>query len=104
MSETAIQAAIRQTAEYCQGIVIRMNAGLARSFDCKRVIHLAQKGTPDLLLVGPSGQTVFVETKARRGRLSPEQAEMHARLRDLGHTVIVARSVDDIAPTLGLLL
>ena len=56
-----------------------------------------QKGWPDLTVALPGGRTVYVEVKAAKGRISDAQHEIHARLRGLGHLVVVARSIDDAA-------
>jgi hypothetical protein len=59
-------------------------------------------GMPDLAVYGPacaprelSPPTWFIEVKARKGRLSEAQREVHDRLKDLGYGVGVARSLDD---------
>jgi hypothetical protein len=104
MTEAKLQAAIIQTAQLAGWLAIRLNAGVAWSRDGRYPIRLAPKGTPDLLLIGPAGQLVFCECKSRRGVVSAEQATMIARLQGMDHEVIVARAVDDLAETLGLLI
>ena len=54
-------------------------------------------GMPDLTVCLPGGRVAFVEVKAAKGRVSEAQHEIHARLRGLGHLVVVARSIDDAA-------
>jgi hypothetical protein len=53
------------------------------------------RGLPDLLIVCPNdcGQAchLFVETKSRRGRVSPIQQAQHDRLRAALATVLVVR-------------
>lgn len=50
-------------------------------------------GFPDLTVVVP-GAVMFLEVKRRHGpvTVSPVQKACHARLRELGHTVVVVRS------------
>ena len=104
MTEAQLQSAIIETASYCGWMPLRLNSGTAWSRTGAYPIKLAPAGTPDLLLIGPGGRLVFVEVKTLKGRLRPAQAEMHAQLRGMGHTVIVARSLDDLVDTLGLLV
>lgn len=42
------------------------------------------------------GRALCVELKAERGRLSPEQRVLHARLKAAGTPVAVCRSLDDV--------
>lgn len=59
-----------------------------------------KNGTPDLLLVWEMGQLGWLELKAPKGTLSPEQKSVHATLLAKGHRVSVCRSVDDLHRTL----
>lgn len=56
-------------------------------------------GWPDLQVVGrtEAGEpfTGYLEVKAPRGQLSPEQVTIHDRLRDCGYPVAVVRSIND---------
>lgn len=58
-------------------------------------------GTPDLLIVD-GGRCCWLELKARRGRVSPEQVECHAALRRAGSAVAVCKSLDEVIATLNL--
>jgi hypothetical protein len=49
-------------------------------------------GIPDLCI---PELCLWVEMKSLSGRVSPAQAAIHAYLRAIGHTVIVARGFDD---------
>jgi hypothetical protein len=59
----------------------------------------AQKGWPDLMIVGPrkdpEPQGWFMEVKKPGGRLSPEQKAMHARLIKVGFGVGTVKSVEE---------
>ena len=56
-----------------------------------------EEGIPDLVCVPPmGGKMLWVEVKAKGGRVSPAQADMHACLTERGQRVIVARSVADV--------
>ena len=52
-------------------------------------------GMPDLVVMLPGGQTVWIEMKAPGGRVSPAQKDVHSRLLELGHRVIVAYSAEE---------
>lgn len=51
-------------------------------------------GFPDVMCLWAGAGICFIEFKAIKGRLSEDQAEWIARLRERGHRVTVARSVD----------
>jgi hypothetical protein len=59
----------------------------------------AKAGMPDLVIYGsmPTAYpyTTFFEVKSDKGRLSPEQAAMHAKLIKQGFLVFVVRSLED---------
>jgi hypothetical protein len=63
-------------------------------------------GMPDLMILGcrewgcdgaPESEpvTYFIEVKSAKGRPSLPQLDMHDKLLDLGHSVGIARSIDD---------
>ena len=84
--EGAIQREIVDALERLGFLVIRLQSGLVRfrgSF-----IHLAPKGTPDLMVVGFG----FLECKTARGKLNADQVAWHKRAAELGERVAVVRS------------
>ena len=54
-------------------------------------------GFPDVWC-GWRGQTLLIEVKAKGGRTSPAQEDVHERLRANGFDVVVAYSIDDVQP------
>lgn len=52
-----------------------------------------QRGWPDLTVVTPRGQVVWIEMKAPGGKPTATQAELHAAMRARGCIVIVGRDV-----------
>lgn len=84
------------------GMVLRLNTGRFKTFD-NRWISIGVKGTPDLLYVGHNAEVVWLEIKTPSGRLSSEQLTFHAKLRHMGHKVVVARSVDEALDGIGVL-
>jgi hypothetical protein len=55
------------------------------------------KGAPDLLVCLPGGRGVFIEVKAPKGRVSPEQHGFSFACQGIGWTWFVARSIDDVS-------
>ena len=54
-------------------------------------------GFPDVWC-GWRGQVLLIEVKAKGGRTSPAQDDVHERLRANGFDVIVAYGIDDVTP------
>jgi hypothetical protein len=52
-------------------------------------------GVPDLMAVAQS-RVSFIELKAKRGRLSPAQTEIIARLREAGVEVLVSKDLGEV--------
>ena len=92
MSETEIQKQIIDFLKKKGWLVFRMNAGLVKKGSY--TFHMAPKGTPDLMAVGPD-RLLWIEVKAGKKQPEPEQLEMHKQLRDLGEEVIVVWSLDE---------
>jgi len=52
-------------------------------------------GVPDLLIID-RGKCLWIELKAGKGALSPEQVAVHQWLVAAGASVVVCRSIDDV--------
>lgn len=89
MTETAIQKQIIDCARAMGYKPFRMNAGHRNGY------HGAEAGTPDLLVLMPGGRSLWVEVKTPSGEVSKVQRVRHRELRNLGHAVTVARSVEE---------
>ncbi|MCH8517485.1 MAG: VRR-NUC domain-containing protein [Cyclobacteriaceae bacterium] len=92
MTGREIQRLITEYLTARGAIVIRHNSGYVR-----KNVKLAPPGTPDLQAVLPGGRVLWIEVKGDGDTLRDSQKKMHSRLREMGHTVIVAHSVDDVA-------
>jgi len=56
----------------------------------------ALPGIPDLQIVLESGRVLWVEMKRRKGgRVDPAQKVVHAKLKELGHDVIIGLGAKD---------
>lgn len=56
------------------------------------VPQTADIGTPDFVIAMPSGRSVWVEAKAKAGKLSTAQLAWQAMLKAVGHEAYVVRS------------
>lgn len=52
-------------------------------------------GIPDLGIIMPRGEMIWIEMKAEDGRVSAAQKELHPHMDELGHEVIVAYSAEE---------
>lgn len=52
-------------------------------------------GVPDLCIIRPKNVVIWVEMKAKGGKVSPAQLDMHIDMGELEHDVIVAYSAED---------
>ena len=55
----------------------------------------ALAGVPDLCIVAPGGEIIWIEMKAEAGRVSTAQSKLHEHFIALKQTVLVAHSVFD---------
>ena len=90
---SAIQKAL--TLKGCK--VIRIQSGMLPVMygSTKHWIHLAQKGTPDLLVMRPPGVCTFLEVKDETGKLNPDQQKWHEWAISHGFRVCLVRTIDD---------
>jgi len=94
-AESALQRAIADALGYAGCWVVRLNAGAIQA-EGGRLVRLAPAFPPDLLVVLPGGRVVFLEVKTPTGRLTAAQQRVHAALAELGATVVVVRSVEEV--------
>ena len=83
-TETEIQNAIREYLRWRGWFVIRHQQGLG-----------CHKGLSDLTAI-KNGQTVYIEVKAPKGKLSEWQQDFQADIEAHGGLYVVARSVEDV--------
>jgi len=95
ITEAQIQAALIERLELGGKLIIRLNSGFAMGASGRR-IKTAPPGTPDLLVLGQGGQHLFIEVKSPKGKLNSNQVQMHQQLSELGHTVKIVRSMQDV--------
>lgn len=91
-SETALSKAIRDALEATGAWVLRVNSGMIQ-LRHGGWMHLAPKGTPDVLVLAPV--KAWLEVKRPGEKLTAEQELTHARLVEAGWHVGVAHSVGE---------
>ena len=91
--ESAISHSVADVWRKLGAIVVRIQSG--------RVpvrggwMQLAEKGTPDLLVLGANGRCFWAETKTEKKDATTEQIDMHYKLRRLGFPVYIIRNEAD---------
>ena len=53
-------------------------------------------GVPDLVIMFPAAHVLFIEMKATKGSLSPQQKLFHDELRRFGLNVHICRSLEEV--------
>jgi hypothetical protein len=81
-SEATVEAYLKHRVECCGGI-------------CMKFVSPGLRGVPDRIVIW-NGEVCFVEVKKPGEKLSPHQARMHARMRNLGATVKVIDCRDGV--------
>jgi VRR-NUC domain len=54
-----------------------------------------KKGFPDLQIIAPDGNIIFVEFKTEIGTVSPEQKQMHKKLSSYYQQVFILRTLEE---------
>ncbi len=107
--ETNIQNTIAiHVSDKYNAMVIRLNSGKAYQGNMAKLdtgeivlknlrhVNLCPEGTADLMCLLPNGKTVFIETKAPKGKQRTSQEKWQAAVEKRGYIYIVARSVEDV--------
>jgi len=96
-TEAQLQKAIVDTLRWRGCLVFAVpNGGKRAKIEAARMVGQGTlAGAPDLVVILPGGGTLWLEVKTAKGRVEPHQAELHDRMRRLGHDVRVVRSIDD---------
>ena len=61
-----------------------------------RMMAVKPSGTPDLLVVTPAGNHVYMEVKTFEGRLSSIQQHIHTKMRGYNLKVHTVRSLSEV--------
>lgn len=98
--EADIQSAILRALRVHPAVAFfwRQNTGAMAIGEGKarRFVRFGPKGMPDICGFLTDGRALYVECKARTGRVSPEQQEFHDKAKKAGCVAIIARSVADV--------
>lgn len=90
-SETELQSEALEKLRENGFVAERINSGLARGL-YGGIIHLAKKGTPDILLEWPYG---WIEMKCPGESLTEDQEKWHAWAREAGVPHTIAYSAEE---------
>lgn len=70
--------------------------------EIRKVRWEGRNNAPDYVVMLPNGYILWVETKATKGVVSPAQKREHKRMTDLGQTVFVPKSIEEINTVIGI--
>ncbi len=61
-----------------------------------KMVDIGRRGAPDRELRFPGPLTIYAETKAKDGRLESWQERYHEALREMGYTVAVLWTIEQV--------
>ena len=93
--EHDIQKEIRLCCVKHNLLAFRINTGSGFTPDGRRFNTGVPTGFPDVIVLDNDGHLIFVECKARYGRVRPDQAELHKELRKRNFKVLIPHSLED---------
>lgn len=93
MSETDLSRSIAGALTKLGYPVVRIQSGVVRVG--ANYVHLADRGTPDRVVLLRGGRVLWLEVKTPSGLLSADQVAWHANATRRGHTVRVVKSVSE---------
>lgn len=97
--EKQIQTAIEQYLDILEKrkllVYIKNNSGGLKT-ENGSFIRFGKAGSPDFLLFLTGGQTIHLEIKTPKGRLSESQKRYQHKVEALGHQYMVACNVNDL--------
>ena len=93
-TETEIKKEITDYLRNRGYTVHRMNSGKAKVKG--GYLELCEKGTPDILVLGKDKYILWIETKKPGGNPTEEQLEKIAYYKTLGHSTLIAESIENV--------
>jgi hypothetical protein len=101
MTEHDIQDKLRLELSKRGYMVIRINVIGSYTKDGRYVPPSVPVGFSDLMAFGQDGDTVFIEVKKPKGKLSVEQGKFIETMKSRGFKAGVCRDIDDLDKLLG---
>lgn len=86
---------IRYVAPECMVIAIPNAARRTASGRASNAVPGLTSGAPDLLVIRPRGEVLWMEVKTDKGKLTDLQFKFHENLQIRNHACAVVRSLDD---------
>lgn len=99
MRESEIQRQIvdwiRYVAPECMVIAIPNAARRTASGRASNAVPGLTPGAPDLLVIRPKGEVLWMEVKTNKGSATDHQVRFHQNLHVRGHICAIVRSLED---------
>lgn len=86
---------IRYVAPECMVIAIPNAARRTSSGRASNAVPGLTAGAPDLLVIRPRGEVLWMEVKTDKGKPTPLQMKFHENLQVRNHACAIVRSLDD---------
>ena len=100
ISENALQRQIVDWIRYfaVQVQVVAIPNGARRTVSGRptNAVPGLTPGVPDLVVIMPRGECLWIEVKSEKGRVSDAQFAFHTLLHGLNHRVAIVRSLEDV--------
>lgn len=93
--EGAIKAAVMDYLKKSGRFYMRMQSGKVKVMG--GWMYLCPAGTADVLTFAPDGRCMWIELKQLKGEQRKAQVEFQEKVTAIGHSYVVARSVEDVA-------
>ena len=87
---------IRYVAPECMVIAIPNAARRTSSGRAANAVPGLTPGAPDLLVIRPKGETLWIEVKTPKGSVTEFQRKFHENLQARNHACAIVRSLDDV--------
>ena len=87
---------IRYVAPQCMVIAIPNAARRTFSGRAANGVPGLTPGAPDLLVIRPKGEVLWLEVKTQKGTVSDWQMKFHQNLQSRNHICAIVRSLDDV--------
>jgi hypothetical protein len=87
---------IRYVAPECMVVAIPNGSRRTISGRAANAVPGLTPGAPDLVVIRPKGEVLWLEVKSEKGYVSDNQLKFHCELHVRNHTCAVVRSIDDV--------
>lgn len=92
--EGEVKSAVMDYLNKSGRFYLRLNSGRVKWGS--RYIYLCPAGTADVLTFDSAGRCMWIELKQLKGEQREKQVEFQQKVTAIGHSYVVARSVEDV--------